>query len=91
MLRQLVSLATCRLLLRVVACGFNGHFAPRGIVSRLGQKRTFCFVPKADSCTAAIWSCCLELITWARPYSNGRAPRSQEDPAASEQSSSRAG
>ena len=45
MLRQLVSLATCRLL-RVadtVACGFNGHFASRNckpLMSALGQKRT---------------------------------------------------
>ena len=47
MLRQLVSLATCRLLLRVagiVARGFNGHFAPRNfkpLTSALGHKRAF--------------------------------------------------
>ena len=39
--------------------------------------------------TAAILS--LPLVTWARPYLNGRAARSQEDPEASEQANYRAG
>jgi hypothetical protein len=50
MLRQLVSLATCRLLLRVagtVACGFNGTLY-RGVVKAAHVR----FGSKADSCTA---------------------------------------
>src|SRR5262249_27998 len=50
-------------------------------MSALCQKRT--------RALAAIFE--LGLITWARPYLNGRVPRSQEDPAASDQARFRAG
>ena len=44
-----------------------------------------------EMCSFFKVGCRSESLTWACPHSNGRAPRSQEDPVASEQSSSRAG
>ena len=56
------------------------------------QSRDVRFVPKADIAptyliTSSAWGGYRsELLTWACPHSNGRAPRWQEDPAATVQS-----